>query len=213
MGMMIAFVLVGLTTGLGLMYPTIAVEGSDSFDAISRSFAYIHARPWHAGLYSLVALVYGVICYLFVRLFALVALSATYVFMRWGVFTGGESLGADDKMPVIWRQPTWDSLYGGFRWEAMSGSETFAAVFIWLWVALVAAVVGAFILSFCASSTTIIYYLLRRKVDATDLDDVYVQESPEVPVTPPAEEAPPAAAPQGTPALPAEPTAPPPPTP
>jgi hypothetical protein len=185
LGLAIAFVLIGLVSGLGLMYPTIAVEGSDSFDAFSRSFAYVYARPWHAGLYALVALVYGVVCYLFVRLFAFLALSATYMFMRWGVWTGGEALGQSDKVPVIWRKPTWDFLYGNFNWDAMSGSETVAGVFIWLWVALVAAVVGAFLLSYASSSATIIYYLLRRKVDATDMDDVYVQESPETPAESP----------------------------
>ena len=185
LGLAIVFVLIGLISGLGLMYPTIAVEGSDSFDAFSRSFAYVYARPWHAGLYALAALVYGVACDLFVRLFAFLALSATHMFMRWGVWTGGDALGQSDKVPVIWRQPTWDSLYGNFNWDAMSGSETVAAVFIWLWVALVAAVVGAFLLSYASSSATIIYYLLRRKVDATDLDDVYVQESPETPAETP----------------------------
>jgi hypothetical protein len=180
LGVAIAFVLIGLVSGLGLMYPTIAVEGSDSFDAFSRSFAYVYGRPWHAGLYALTALVYGAVCYLFVRLFAFLALSATYMFMRWGVWTGGEALNETDKIPVIWRKPTWDSLYGNFNWDAMSGGETIGAVFIWLWVALVAAVVGAFLLSYVSSSSTIIYYLLRRKVDATDLDDVYVPESPEM---------------------------------
>ena len=186
LGLAIAFVLVGLVSGLGLMYPTIAVEGSDSFDAFSRSFAYVYARPWHAGLYALTALVYGAVCYLFVRFFVFLALTATYLFMRWGVWTGGEALGEPDKIPVIWRKPTWDSLFGNFRWEAMSGSETVAAVFIWLWVALVAAVVGAFLLSYISSSATIIYFLLRRKVDATDMDDVYVQESPETSAEAPA---------------------------
>ena len=40
-------ILLGLTGGFNLMYPTIAVEGSDSFDAISRSFSYVYARPAH----------------------------------------------------------------------------------------------------------------------------------------------------------------------
>jgi hypothetical protein len=202
LGLAIAFVLVGLISGLGLMYPTIAVEGSDSFDAFSRSFAYVYARPWHAGLYALVALVYGVVCYLFVRFFAFLALTATYLFMRWGVWTGGEALGQSDKIPVIWKKPTWDSLYGNFHWDAMSGSETVAAVFIWVWVALVAAVVGAFLVSYLSSSATIIYFLLRRKVDATDLDDVYVQESPETPAETPGPVAQTSSAPTAEPAAP-----------
>ncbi|RPI58923.1 MAG: hypothetical protein EHM48_09645, partial [Planctomycetaceae bacterium] len=69
MGLAAAFLLAGLVGGGALMYPTIAVEGSDSFDAISRSFSYVLSRPWRAGLYGLVALVYGTITYLVVRLF------------------------------------------------------------------------------------------------------------------------------------------------
>jgi hypothetical protein len=182
------------------MYPTIAVEGSDSFDAISRSFAYIYARPWCAALYGAVALVYGAACYLFVRFFAYLALQATYTFLSWAVWTGGQSLGEDNRIPVIWRQPSWDSLYGNFHWAAMNGFEKVGAAFIWVWVALVAAVVGGFILSYCASSSTIIYGLLRRKVDATDLDDVYVQESSDLPAQTPAETAPGTDAPAAAPA-------------
>jgi len=36
---------------------------------------------------------------------------------------------------------------------------------------------GAFAISFYFSANTIIYYLMRREVDATELDDVYVEET------------------------------------
>lgn len=198
MGLAMAFIVVGFFSGSGLLYPTIAVEGSDSFDAFSRSFAYVYARPWHMGLYALVALVYGTICYLFVRFFAYLALISAHTFMRWGCFTDGQSLREGDKIPVIWQTPTWDSL-SGINWDAMSTSEAIGGTFIWLWVALVAAVVGGFILSFASSSGTIIYCLLRRKVDATDMDDVYVRETVEgAPADAPAPEAAPAAPPAQT---------------
>jgi len=51
-------------------------------------------------------------------------------------------------------------------------------------VYLVVGVVAAFLISFFLSTATNIYYLMRKKIDATDLDDVYVEE-PEEP-TPPA---------------------------
>lgn len=204
-GMLAAFLLVGLIGGVGLMYPTIAVEGSDSFDAISRSFSYIFARPWRAGLYGLVALVYGVATYLFVRLFVWLGLWAAHTFVGWGVFTGGKTLGsAADKLDVLWTEPTYGNLFGSFSWAAMNGSETIGAVLIGVWVFLAASLVVAYGLSYVASSTTAIYYLLRRQVDATDLDDVYVEEGeePAAPAAAPAVEAPkaqtpPAEAPKG----------------
>ena len=192
LGLVLAFIAIGLVGGFALMYPTIAVEGSDSFDAISRSFAYVFARPWRAALYSVVALVYGAICYLFVRLFAYIALSATHMFVRWGAWSGGESMGHTDKVPVLWTPPTFENLHGPLNTAAMNGWEYVGAVFIWIVTALVAAMVAAFLLSYISSSSTMIYYLLRRKVDATDIDDVYVQDTEEKAPESPAQ---PAAAP------------------
>jgi hypothetical protein len=190
LGLAIAFLVVGLVTGAALMYPTIAVEGSDSFDAISRSFSYVFAKPWRAGLYAVVAVVYGVICYLFVRAFAYVALLATHWFAKIGIWAGGARLGAADKMDVMWPTPSFGDFHPPLPWEAMSTSESIGAFLIGMWVYLIAALVLAFALSYCASATTVIYYLLRRKVDATDLDDVYVEQTEEE--FPPAEGEPPA---------------------
>jgi hypothetical protein len=186
-GLIITFLLIGLLAGAPLMYPTIAVEGSDSFDAISRSFSYIFNQAWRGIFYGLVALVYGVITYLFVRLFAYLALLVTHSFVKLGVFVDAPSLHPQaDKLELLWSRPTFDSLFGSFNWSAMSGAQQIGAFLIGVWVFLVAVAVAAYLLTFAASSTTVIYFLLRRKVDATDLDDVYVEEPEELP-TPPAE--------------------------
>jgi hypothetical protein len=188
-GLIIAFLAVGLVGGAPLMYPTIAVEGSDSFDAISRSFSYVLSRPWRASFYGLVALVYGVITYVFVRLFVYLAMAGTHCFVKWGVVTGGETLHQEaDKLDVMWPAPTFENLWGRANWEAMTDTMPVGAWLIGVWVFLLAAGVLAFLLSYAASSTTVIYYLLRRKVDATDLDDVYVEEAPEEELVPPAEQ-------------------------
>src|SRR5262249_32373096 len=66
-GLIMAVVLVGLV-GWPLMYTTISAEGSDSFDAISRSYSYVYQAPWHYLGYTLVALVYGAVLIFFVGL-------------------------------------------------------------------------------------------------------------------------------------------------
>jgi hypothetical protein len=180
LGLFIAFVAVGLIAGVGLMYPTIAVEGSDALDAISRSFSYVFTKPWRAVVYGVVAVVYGAICYLFVRFFAYMALAGAHFFAKIGIWTGGQTLreGAD-KLDVMWTAPTFSVFSGPANLEAMSTAEQVGSFLISVWVYLVIGVVLAFVLSYCASVTTVIYYLLRRKVDATDLDDVYVEEAQE----------------------------------
>src|SRR5262249_22187649 len=57
-GLVMAVVLVGLI-GYPLMYTTISAEGSDSFDAISRSYSYVYQAPWQYLWYTFVGLVYG----------------------------------------------------------------------------------------------------------------------------------------------------------
>ncbi|MFW6155364.1 MAG: hypothetical protein ACOC95_09120 [Planctomycetota bacterium] len=183
----ITFVTIGLLAGFPLMYPAIAVEGSDSFDAISRSFSYVFGRPWRYALYFLVSAVYGTICYVFVRLFAYGTLLATHVFVSQGFFGLGlntqeapelaESAGL---MDLLWGRPTFGNLSGTFHLAALDGWWNLATAWILrAWVFVVVGLVAAFVLSFAVSAFTNIYFLLRRKVDATDLDDVYVEDVPE----------------------------------
>ncbi|OPX25115.1 MAG: hypothetical protein B1H04_00700 [Planctomycetales bacterium 4484_123] len=198
-GVVMAFLLVGLAAGWPLMWPTIAVEGSDGFDAISRSFSYVFERPFQYGLYWLVAAVYGTVCYLFVRLFAFVVLAATHCWAGWAMKLAarpGYAEGAG-KLDVMWAAPKFWSFHGPMQAEAMTRSEYWASWVLAGWVYLVAAVVLAFLVTFFLSAATNIYFLLRQKVDATDLDDVYVEEEAEEQVPPDqAEQAPVSAAPQ-----------------
>jgi len=188
-GFVMALVAVGAVAGGSLMWPTVAVEGSDSFDAISRSFSYVYSKPWRALLYFLVASVYGAFCFLFVRFFALLTLVLTRVPVEWGTrIAAREGAGPDmSKLDVLWTPPSFESLMPGWLAFGREHADIIGAWLIWFWVALVVATVWAFLVSFYYSGSTIIYYLLRREVDATDLEEVYLDEAEEEePVTPPA---------------------------
>lgn len=191
-GLGAAFMTIGLLAGAPLMYPVIAAEGSDSFDAISRSYAYIFSRPFQAAFYAAVALIYGAITYLFVRFFAYLALSATHAFVKIGLIGGGDRMGPNaDTLDVLWQKPTFWNLHQ-FNSAASSGWESICATILAIWVYLVIAGVAAYLITYFVNATTTIYFLLRQDVDATDLDDIYVEEEPEpevVAATPePAEE-------------------------
>jgi hypothetical protein len=177
-GLAMAVVLVGLVGGFNLMYPTIAVEGSDSFDAISRSFSYLYARPWRLAFYTAVSIAYGSVCYLFVRLFIYLVLCLTHLFVGLGVLTHASS--SAPLLSALWPDP---STAGRLSYSVDSLSLTvpqeIGAGFIWLWVHLTVALLGAFAVTFYCSANTIIYYLLRQDVDATDLNEVYVDPADE----------------------------------
>jgi hypothetical protein len=174
-GFLMALVLLGLIGGFNLMYPTVAVEGSDSFDAISRSFSYLYARPWRLGFYTLVSMVYGAVSYLFVRFFISVVLMLTHKFGGLAIFSS-----ADSTLPLwssLWSSPgTSGRLSYDVDSMALSFAQEIGARLIWLWVHLIVAMLGAFAICFYFSSNTIIYYLMRREVDATDMDDVYLEQ-------------------------------------
>lgn len=188
-GFVMTLVLLGTAGGFNLMYPTIAVEGSDSFDAISRSFSYVYSKPWRMLFYSLVALAYGALCYLFVRVFLWLMLVLTHFFA--GLFVAREVGGIDSIWPLLWPAPSFASLPYELSTMPLPWGSSVAATLIAIWVYVTISLLGAFAISFYFSANTIIYYLLRREVDATEMDDVYLEQPEEDFVeTPPAAAAP-----------------------
>jgi hypothetical protein len=177
-GLVMALVLLGLVGGFNLMYPTIAVEGSDSFDAISRSFSYVFARPWRMLWYTLVAIVYGALTYTFVRFFIYLVLMLTHHFIGWWLrgqpATYWNGLGGE---AAIWPAPDMWNLPYNVHYEGLKWSEDIAAGIISFWIYLVIGLLGAYAISFYFSANTIIYYLMRREVDATEMEDVSVDEA------------------------------------
>lgn len=173
-GLVLSFALIGTIAGSTLMYPAIAYEGSDGFDAISRSFAYIFARPLSMFSYSLIASIYGAFCHLLVRFFAFLLLIITYSLIALGLSI---SQGGMEKLAAIWPKPGFFNLLG--TTEAMAGnwSQSLAAFLIHLSVMLPVLVVAAFVISFHFCACTIIYALLRRNVDNTPINEVYTQLS------------------------------------
>jgi hypothetical protein len=173
-GGVMTVVSLGTIAGFNLMYPTVSVEGSDSFDAISRSFSYVFARPWRMLWYTFVTLIYGAFCFLFVRYFIFVLLSVTHFFASW--FLAGQSA---HYYPQIWPGPSPANLTYTINFSELSWTGSISAFLIAVWVYVTIGLLGAYVISFYFSANTIIYYLMRREVDATELDDVYVEETDE----------------------------------
>ena len=165
-GALITVVLIGTVAGFNLMFPSVAYDGSDCFDAISRSFSYVYAKPWRMGFYTVIAAIYGAICYTFVRFFAFLLLSVTHWSLQLGVW-------GNDKLAAIWSEPHFRDLLVPPDWGALNWSQSIAAFLIYLCSLAVVGLLAAFIISFYFSANTIIYSLMRNKVDNTALDDIY----------------------------------------
>ena len=61
--------------------------------------------------------------------------------------------------------------------------ESIGAFFICLWVLLIVGLVISFVASYFFTANTTIYFLMRKKVDKTDYNDIYLEEDVEELVT------------------------------
>lgn len=168
-GLLTLLFLIGSVAGAGLIFPVIAYEGSDGHDAISRSFCYVYTRPWWMFFYAAIAAAFGTLAYLFVRLFAFGVLITTYVLLELGV---ANEPGGAGKLARIWAKPDFFVLIGANAGPACV-TESIAAFIIYATMLVVVGLVAAFVISFYFCASTIIYALMRRKVDQVDMGRVY----------------------------------------
>ncbi len=160
-GFIMVLILIGTATGFPLFFPSIAVEGTDSFDAISRGFSYVLSRPWHYLWYWLTTLVYGTICTLFVWFFALLMLRTVNT-------TGIIAVGSEFKEIV----------------NLSTGIETPLHVSLtgWVyysWVMIFELMAFSYAVSFFFSGSTLIYLLMRKNVDGIETEEIYEEVSEE----------------------------------
>ncbi|MBI5778883.1 MAG: hypothetical protein HZA49_05450 [Planctomycetes bacterium] len=164
-GFIMVFIFIGYAFSARFFISTIAVESSDAFDAVSRSFQYLYAEPWHYIWYVLVAKVYGIITTAFVWLFggAMIAVSLATVKLGMGVklqdilaMTGLHNCGQIPASAPI--------------------TYNIAAYVIMVWLVLIIGMLLAYVVSYCFSAHTIIYLLMRKKVDDIEMTELYEEE-------------------------------------
>lgn len=156
-GLLMALLLLGLVFGWPLMWATISSEGTDSFDALSRSYAYVFQRPLHYLFYAIVATVLGGLGWLLVWYFAAAVIGLTYWAASWGAGTA-----------------TVEAIRTGTGDLGRLGAAGAAVIHFWTGIVKLLAV--SYLLSFFWTSATAIYFLLRRDVDATEMDEVYLED-------------------------------------
>jgi hypothetical protein len=162
--------------GVNLMFGAVAYDNSDTFDALGRSFNYVYLRPWRLGFYTLLAAVYGSICYIFVRFFAFILLCISRWFLQLGVISQSSKAPQFNKLIVLWPSPDFFNLLGNGLDFSRSLTELIAAFVIYLVLLVISGLVLAFAVSFYFSSGSVIYCLLRNKIDNIAIGDVYIEK-------------------------------------
>jgi hypothetical protein len=241
LGLGMALLLVGLV-GFPLMYPTISAEGSDTLDAISRSYNYVFQSPWNFIWYSFVTILYGAVVTFFVGFLG----SLTVYLGKWGlthttevwtkrnpdymmIYTptsfgwrhmllrgspgegvtvlqeeeerllrrGVDPAAFDASLPEGMKSARAEAAAKAQKdfddWKASYHVNKFAAGLVAVWVTVLFLLILGFGYSFFWCGSTMIYLLMRKKVDDTDMDEVYTEDSdmpdpfaaPAVSLTPP----------------------------
>lgn len=154
-GVVLALILLGLALGWPLMVATVAVEGEDVADALSRSYSYVNQRGIRYLAHLTTAWGLGVIGLVIALFFARVVLTLA----GWGVGLGAPG-GWDTPADIV----------------ADPGAAPLAAHLHDFWVEAVGWVAHAYLYSYFWTSIVAIYLVLRQDVDGTDPHDVYLPE-------------------------------------
>ena len=171
LGSLTAVIAVGAVVGFGLMFPAVAYDGSDCFDSISRSFSYVYAQPARMAIYTVIAAVYGAICYIVIRFFVFLMLWITHLFLRLGIWTESGTEGLN-KLTAIWPGPEMMNLLGSTDPVTANWTELWANRLMYFFVLVVIGLMVSFIISFYFCANTVIYSLMRNRVDNTALEDI-----------------------------------------
>ena len=182
-GFVLAMIFIGGAFSVGLQWPALAVEGTDSFDAISRSVSYISSRPWRYVFYVIFSAVYGSLTFVLVKLVAFLTLYISHVAVGLFTFAWGSG-GQTGKLERLWATPTIDMPWPhpGVPDSSLIGAEPIATWFVQAWVWVVLGLALAFLFSFFFTSQTVIYFLLRKVVEAKEIEEVYMEPSEEEPL-------------------------------
>lgn len=175
-GLVMAILLVGLLFGWPLMWATVAVEGGDTFESLSRAYGYVFQRPLRYIAYTAAALLAGGISWLIVLQFA----SLLVYFGFWGASWGGGNDSVRDLLattpPMVQR---FAERFGPFLSSdpqrevvPMTGAGYAGAMVITFWVAFVQLAVVGYGFSYFWTAATAVYFVLRYDIDGAELDEV-----------------------------------------
>jgi len=159
---------IGGVFGWPLMAPALSAEGTDAFDAVSRAFSYVYSRPWEYAFYWLVSGVYGLIAVGFVWVFTFVMVNLT--FRSAHLWTG---------KPY---NPAIRAIFSSGEGAPFQGMDVATGIMTVLLGTLGVLIYGlgfSYAISFFYSTRTLMYFILRIRVDNTEMSEVYLEEEEE----------------------------------
>jgi hypothetical protein len=168
-GFLVTLMVLGTVAGGLLLFPSIAYEKTTGPDSIGRAFNYILHCPTWMFYYVLISGVFGTFFYLVLRLLIFLAIRLTYSLLLAGMVIVNQSA----KLERIWPEPKLLS----FLTTPLASevwSESASSVVIYLFMLGIVGILLSYIVSYFFSSATVIYALMRKKVDKIEAEQIFV---------------------------------------
>jgi hypothetical protein len=199
LGLLMAILLLGALIGWPFMWATISVEGTDAFDALSRSYAYTYQRPFRLLWYVLFAALLAAISMFVVKMFAASAIALGDWSVDWGLdqetmreVVGAAAAPADvdtveppvvplGAAPALEPPALPDATADVDTPDEEAGREkgmfrSSARRAIYFWKSLMAALAAGYQAGFLWVAAVGVYLLLRRDIDGVQTTEVYLDQ-------------------------------------
>jgi hypothetical protein len=204
-GLLMAILLLGALVGWPLMWATVSVEGTDAFDALSRSYAYTYHRPFRLLWYVLFAALLAIVSMFIVKLFAASSIALADWSVDWGLdeYTMRTVVAPDTDLdqpmdmapPVDTEAAPTDELDVTDEGATVDDDREPGTMLrgarraVHFWKVMVAALAAGYQAGFLWVAAVGVYLLLRRDIDGVQLNEVYIDPADEYGMPPLADEA------------------------
>lgn len=187
-GLLIAYIIAVIITGLFLVPAVISTTNADSFETIYQLFAVLWNQPWRFIGYGLLLIIlklmfvpiWGIFCLIgfIVLLFPIHYLHPTYIEQALGnanLWLGESlqklsSLFYSDVNTIIGINVSQDPI--------LTTSATISGILITLTVIGIAGVIIAYLFSIASVGTTVIYTIIRKRIDGLNLIETIGKVAP-----------------------------------
>ena len=167
-GFLVTLMVLGTVSGGLLLFPSIAYEKTTGPDSIGRAFNYVLHCPTWMFYYVLTSGILGTFFYLVLRLLMFLAIRLTYSLLLAGMVIVKQS----EKLERIWPEPKLLSFLTTPS-ASMGWSESISSVVIYLFMLGIVGILLSYIVSYFFSSATVIYALMRKKVDKIEAEQIF----------------------------------------
>ena len=153
LGLIVTLVLAMHILALPLITPSIACEGTDGFDAVQRSYAYIVGRPLRALVFGAILFTLGAIAFSVFQFLVIGAIGLTDSTLQ---------LLANDAGTLV--------LSGGGE---LGATQPMAHSIIEFWRSLLQLVFAGYVISYFYTASTMLYLVLRRVCDGQEITEIW----------------------------------------